>query len=142
MVWWTATTTTTMTRRKCNTGRFTLSRARRNSQLHGAEDLPNDGRLTLISKPLRHLDEEVVGGMMTGRGTTREVTEHTKMADTLGSFVRPRDNFNFKPPQPSPRRHCFSSAPHAHKHHHGGVQLTSPAATSTRILLLATTTNS
>lgn len=57
MVWWTWTTTTTtataMTRRKCNTGRFTLSRARRNSQLHGAEDLPNDGRLTLISKPLR-----------------------------------------------------------------------------------------
>lgn len=49
MVWW----TTTTTRRKCNTGRFTLSRARRNSQLHRAEDLPNDGRLTLISKPLR-----------------------------------------------------------------------------------------
>lgn len=50
-----------------NTGRFTLSRARRNSQLHEQEDLPGDvGRLTLISKPLRA--RVVVGRVEYGRG--------------------------------------------------------------------------
>lgn len=111
----------------CNTGRFTLSRVRRrNSRLYARrrrrpEDLPgDDGRLTLISKPLcaerSEWSDENDGG---GHGTTRGVTEHTKMADTLGSFVRPGDNLTLNPSSSFPNTQppvAFRPRVHTHTH--------------------------
>lgn len=76
-----------------------------------AEDLPGDGRLTLISKPLRVRRRE-------GRPThddRRGNGARTKMAaDTPGSFVRPGDNSTLNlliPPIPLKERHRTSFRP-------------------------------
>jgi len=62
------------------TGRFTLSRVRRNSRLYTrVEDLPGDGRLTLISKPLCAEGVEWSGVMwwLGGRGRVSVRMEKT-----------------------------------------------------------------
>jgi hypothetical protein len=59
------------------------------------------------------------------QGTTGGVTEHTKMADTLGSFVRPGDNLTLKPlplrRPPTTRRRLSHHPPHTHAQRHAAV---------------------
>jgi len=57
-------------------------------------------------------------------GTTGEVTEHTKMADTLGSFVRPGDNLTLNPLPPPFAAVAFRIIhPHTHARHGGIVDV-------------------
>lgn len=121
----------------------------------GRDGIPGDmGRGFARRRPFDFDFETIMRGLG-GRGvvkrrqwwhrTTGGVTEHTKMADTLGSFVRPGDNLTLKPPPSTVRRRRLSHHPphtHAHRTPPRCIKLTFPNAAVHIVGTLSTTATS